>query len=236
MDRGEPQRGQLTQVRSNALSEERSGSRFRAALFLSLLPLLVAASPSLRAQTSTEGSTGAVVGTALLGAYSGTTLGLTGALVPCSTTVHGLTCSRIAAGAGAVVGAVSGAAIGNVDRDFAMDHVRGAAVGAVIGLGTGLVLKELVRQYGWLDAGAGALLGGAIGAAPKGAGIGAASGAVAGIALWALVPAFEPGDVVGLTLMGMAVGGLTQWIIDAARAGDPQGQGIPVTFFSLPVP
>ena len=133
------------------------------------------------------------------------------------------------------MGGISGAAIGNVDRDFAVDHVRGAAVGAAIGLGTGLVLKELVRQYGWLDAGDGAFLGGAIGAAPRGSGIGAASGALTGLALWALVPAFEPGDVVALTLAGLAVGGLTQWIVDASRAGPGGDAGVPVTLFSMPV-
>ena len=132
--------------------------------WLSSLALLVALCGPLEAQ---EGSTAAMFGTAALGAYSGAGLGLLGGLVPCSTTLQGIRCSRLAAGVGGVIGATSGAIIGNVDQDLAKGHLTNAGIGAFIGVGTGLVLKELVRQYGWLDAGAGALIGGAIGAAPR---------------------------------------------------------------------
>lgn len=183
-----------------------------------------------------EGSTAAAVGTAALGAYSGAALGLLGGLVPCSTTLQGLTCSRVAAGVGGAIGGISGAVIGSADRELARLHLRNAGVGAFIGVGTGLVLQELVRQYGWLDAGAGALIGGAIGAAPRGAGLGAGVGAVLGLSLWAVFPNVEPGDAVALTLLGVAVGGLTQWIMDASEAGDSPTGPVPIPFFSITVP
>jgi hypothetical protein len=126
--------------------------------------------------------------------------------------------------------------IGSADQEMGQRHLRNAGIGAFIGAGTGLVLQELVRQYGWLDAGAGALIGGAIGAAPKGAGIGAGIGAAVGVSLWALFPRFEPGDAVALTLLGVAVGGLTQWITDAARAGSSPSDPIPIPLFSVGVP
>ena len=198
------------------------------ALVLALLP------PS--PVSAQEGSAAATFGGGALGAYSGATLGLIGGLVPCSTTIQGLRCSRIAAGVGGIIGATSGAIIGNADRDFAVDHLRNAGIGAFVGVGTGLVLKELVRQYGWLDAGAGALIGGAIGATPRGAGIGAGIGAAVGLSLWALFPKVEPGDAVALTLLGLAAGGLTQWMLDAADAGSSPGGGVPVTLFSIGLP
>lgn len=135
-----------------------------------------------------------------------------------------------------MIGATSGVIIGNADQDFASRHLRNAGVGAFIGAGAGLVLQELVRQYGWLDAGAGALIGGAIGAAPRGAGIGAGVGAVVGVSLWAVVPRVEPGDAVALTLLGVAVGGVTQWVLDAAKAGESPTGPIPVPLFSIGLP
>lgn len=208
------------------------GSSLRAAVLFAAALIPLTSQPA----RSQEGSAAATVGAGALGAYSGAGLGLLGGLVPCSTTTKGLLCSRVAAGVGGVIGATSGAIIGNADQDFARRHLRNAGIGAFVGAGTGLVLQELVRQYGWLDAGAGALIGGAIGAAPKGAGIGAGVGAAVGVSLWAVFPRVEPGDAVALTLLGVAVGGLTQWILDAADAGESPTGPIPVPLFSIGLP
>jgi hypothetical protein len=239
MDRREPEGIELIQALLAEGSARRGpplrtdGRARSAGLVLLLCVVAVGAPPPAAAQ---EGAAFAAVGTAALGAYSGATLGLLGGLVPCSTTLRGLACSRVAAGVGGVIGGISGAVIGSADRDFAKRYVRNAGIGAFIGVGTGLVLQELVRQYGWLDAGAGALIGGAIGAAPKGAGIGGGIGAAVGISLWAIFPMVEPGDAVALTLLGVAVGGLTQWITDAAEAGSSPTGPVPIPLFSIGVP
>ena len=171
-----------------------------------------------------SGSAAAAVGGAALGAFSGIGLGLTGGLVPCGNRVDGLTCARVAGVTGGVVGAVSGAVIGSRDSDLLLDHVGNAAIGAVAGGITGLVLQGLVRHYGWFDTGTGIILGTAFGAAPRGAGLGFAAGAVVGGALYLLLPQVELGDAVGISLLGLAAGGLAEWIQSAADSGS-QGPG-----------
>lgn len=167
------------------------------------------------------------MGTATLGLYSGSALALTGTLVPCSQVTWGLTCSRVAAVAGGVVGAISGGAIGATDRDLALARFRSAGIGAVAGGLTGFILRGLVRQYGWVDAGAGAALGGAVGASARGSAYGFAAGALVGTLLWRAVPSVELADAVGLSLAGLAVGGLGGWVQDALRegqVGEPSSQ------------
>ena len=158
------------------------------------------------------------MGATALGLYSGSALGLTGSLVPCSQRVRGLLCTRISAGVGGLLGGISGAAIGANDSDRAWNHARNAGIGALAGGFTGFLLKDLVRHYGWLDAGAGVMLGAAIGAAPVGAGLGFATGALVGAALWQLVPSFEVADAVGMGLGGLALGGLGSWVVSAVRS------------------
>lgn len=174
--------------------------------------------PHPAAGQESEGSAPAVVGATALGLFSGSALGLTGSLVPCSQRVNGLVCTRISAVAGALVGGASGAIIGATDADQAWAHARNAGFGALAGGITGFILKDLVRHYGWLDAGAGVMLGAAIGAAPVGAGIGFASGAVLGTLLWRVVPSFEVADAVGMGLGGLALGGLGSWIASAVQS------------------
>jgi len=180
-----------------------------------------------------EGSTSAAVGTAALGFYSGSALGLTGSLIPCSQRLAGVRCSRIALSAGGILGATAGAIIGANDLDRAQDHARGAGIGALVGAVSGVVLKRVVRQYGWADAGAVALIGGAVGASPEGAGIGVAAGSVAGGLLWYLIPSFDVADAVSLSLGGMALGALGGWAYSASQAAEGGGGPqfiLPLTF------
>jgi hypothetical protein len=173
---------------------------------------------SLSAQDEV-GTAAAAVGGAALGAFSGLGLGLVGSLVPCGNRVDGLTCARVAGLTGGAIGAASGAVIGARDSDLILDHVGNAAIGAVAGGITGLVLQGLVRHYGWFDTGTGIILGAAFGAAPRGAGIGFATGAVVGGALFLALPQVEMGDAVGISLLGLAAGGLAEWIHSAANSG-----------------
>ena len=188
-----------------------------------LLSPPVAQTSPLQAQ-ETDGSTAGAVGVSALGAYSGTFLGLTGSLVPCSQRASGLLCTRVSAVVGGVLGGASGAVIGANDSDLAWNHARNAGIGAAVGGVTGLFLRRVVRHYGWWDAGAGAVLGAAIGAAPAGAGIGFASGALVGTVLWQAVPSFEVADAVALGLGGMALGGLASWVVSAVNSAEDGGE------------
>jgi hypothetical protein len=62
------------------------------------------------------------------------------------------------------------------------------------------------------------LVGGAVGASGPGAAIGFGAGALTGFVLWKAVPSFEFADAVGLSLVGLAAGGLTGWVVRAADA------------------
>ena len=121
------------------------------------------------------------------------------------------------------MGGASGAVIGANDSDRAWNHARNAGIGAAVGSVTWLFLRRVVRPLGWWDAGAGAVLGAAIGAAPTGAGIGFASGALVGTVLWQAFPSFEVADVVGLGMGGMALGGLASWVISAVNSTEDGG-------------
>ncbi len=209
------------------------GRRWWAAFIFGAALLSAFAAPTrpLRAQEvdgftagSTAGSTAGAVGTAVLGAYSGTFLGLAGSLVPCSQRARGLLCTRISAVVGGVLGGASGAVIGAHNSDRAWNHARNAGIGAAVGSVTGLFLRRVIRPYGWWDAGAGAVLGAAIGAAPMGAGIGFASGALVGTVLWQAFPSFEVADVVGLGMGGMALGGLASWVVSAVDSAEDGGE------------
>ena len=197
---------------------------FRGWRLLLLPPLLLcgggASSPGPLGAQESEGSAAAVVGATALGLYSGSALGLTGSLIPCSQRARGLLCTRLSAVMGGLVGGVSGAVIGANNTDRAWNHARNAGIGALVGGVTGALLKDLVRHFGWLDAGAGVMVGAAVGAAPVGAGLGFASGAVVGAALWRLVPSFEVADAVGLGLGGLALGGLGSWVASAIRSSE----------------
>jgi hypothetical protein len=178
-----------------------------------------------------NGSPGLAWAGGAIGAYSGATMGLGAGLVPCSYRTTGTNCARIAAGLGSMVGASAGAIIGARDQDLMADKVGGMVWGLGIGAGVGWALRGTIRHYGFTDAGAGALVGGAIGAAPHGSAIGFAAGAAVGAALWAIFPSVEVADAVGLSLLGLALGGLGQWTYDAVRAGNLDAGSTDITLF-----
>jgi hypothetical protein len=180
-----------------------------------------------------EGSDAAAFGTAALGFISGSALGLTGSLIPCSRLVEGLRCSRFSLVTGGVLGGVAGGLIGANDMDRAQGHAKGAGFGVLAGAVAGVVLQRAVRHFGWADAGAVALVGGAVGSAPVGAGLGFAAGAVAGGVLWKFIPSFDVAGAVAMSLGGMALGSVGEWIYSASQAtGGNNGPQliVPLTF------
>lgn len=161
---------------------------------------------------SDEGSAGAALGGAILGAYSGSVLGLLGGFGPCNRSLSGARCTRVAAAFGGAVGLASGIRMGLEDPRALDGRFRGAGYGAVAGGLVGYGLSRGVRQYGWFDVGTFLAVGASIGASPAGAGLGFGAGAVVGVLSWMVVPRFKIGDVVGLSLVGLAAGGLASWV------------------------
>ena len=100
---------------------------------------------------------------------------------------------------------------------------RMATARGVLGAVAGVVLKEFVRQYDWPDVAATSVMGLAIGASAEGAGLGFAAGAVTGFLLWRLHPSVGPAGVVAWALAGLAVGGLSDWVVGAAQSGSGAG-------------
>ncbi len=198
-------------------------SRLRAALYGAAL---IFWAPCLALAQVPEGSTGAALGGAALGAFSGSALGLVGSLEPCNRSMRGTRCARMTTALGGAVGLVSGAVLGSRSTGALDDRVRGSATGAVVGALVGFGLKVGVRQYDWPDVAAGAVVGAALGAAPKGAGLGFVAGTAVGGLLWLSGTGYDLPDMIGLSLIGAAVGGLANWVIGAARA---DGEGITLT-------
>jgi len=158
-----------------------------------------------------------------LGLYSSGVLALTGSLIPCTQTLAGVKCVRVAAVAGSAIGLVSGIYLGDASEEFVENRLRGAGYGLIIGSAVGLVLQRVVPHYGFKDIAAFGASGAAIGASPTGAIIGFAAGTFTGAVLWQLIPSFEFADGVGMAIAGMAVGGIASWVIDAADAQSSKG-------------
>ena len=175
-----------------------------------------------RAQEGEGGAWSTVAGGAL-GLYSAGMLAVTGSLIPCTQTLAGVKCVRVAAVSGSAIGLASGIYLGDASEQFVEDRLRGAGYGLLIGSAVGLVLQRVVPHYGFKDIAAFGASGAAIGASPKGAIIGFAAGAFTGSVLWQLIPSFEFADGVGIALAGMAVGGIASWVIDAADAQSGTG-------------
>lgn len=186
------------------------------------LGLLVACALStfageLHAQTY-EGDTWTTVEGAALGLYSGGMLGLVGTMMPCNRTIQGDRCTASGVGTGAAMGMVMGGLIGAQNTNALDIRVEDAGIGALAGAVVGVGLRQAVRQYGWADVGAAALVGGAFGAAPRGSLIGLGAGTVTGAVSWLLVPDSGIADFVMLSLVGAAVGGMVDWTEGAASA------------------
>jgi len=90
-----------------------------------------------------------------------------------------------------------------------------------------LVLKSASERFGWRDVAAVGLFGGAIGSAPLGSAAGFLGGSAVGFVLWGLIDAFETPDLLGAAIAGLALGGITEWLvrgIDAQSSGGPELQ------------
>lgn len=173
--------------------------------------------PSVSGQ-ETQGSTASAVGLGVLGAYSGTVLGLIGAAGPCNRLLSGAVCPRAAAALGGAMGLTAGAVLGSNDSGALKSNFRSAGYGALAGGLVGWGLTRVVRQYRWPDALAFAAVGAAIGAFPKGAGAGFAAGAAVGFLSWMTMPHISVGDAISLALTGLAAGGVVGWVSEAARS------------------
>ena len=194
---------------------------------LGALLALSAGAPGLMAQEK-DGSTGAAIGGALLGAYSGSVFGLLGGFGPCNRTLSGPECPRIALAIGGALGLASGLRMGAEDPDALDGRWRGAGYGGVIGGLVGAGLSLGVRQYGWQDVGMFLAVGAGIGASPAGAGIGFAAGAAVGTLGWMVVPEWKIGDTVAVSLLGLAAGGLAGWVTGTDTRGEQRPLLIPL--------
>jgi len=157
---------------------------------------------------------------AFLGTASGTVLGLLGGVGVCNRTFLGAKCPGVSAAMGGILGGVSGAVLGGEDGGALDDRWRGAGYGAMIGGVVGFGLSRVARQYGWTDVGAFVAVGGAIGASPEGAGAGFGIGAALGTIAWLAIPDLKLGDAVAISVIGLAVGGLADWVMGASRTGN----------------
>jgi hypothetical protein len=182
------------------------------------LGLLLLASPDGAVAQDRDGSAIAALAGGALGLYSGAMLGFTGGIIPCTQGSVGVGCIRWhAAGAGAI-GLVSGALLGAGDAERLGDAALSAGIGFVAGSAAGLVIKPLAQRFGWHDVLTVGLLGGAVGAAPIGSALGFGLGAGAGLILWRAIPGGTFPNAIAVAVAGLALGGLTQWVIEGARA------------------
>jgi hypothetical protein len=157
-------------------------------------------------------------------------LGLTASLIPCAKTLSQLTCGRVSTISGGLIGLGSGTLVGAWDSDRLGGAAKGAAIGFGAGAMVGLVLKEVVRQYGWLDVVSTGAVGMAIGAQPQGSALGLGAGLFVGSVLWLTVPSWGFPDFAAAGLLGLAAGGLAAWIVDAAEANSAGGTGVTIPF------
>jgi len=190
-----------------------------------LVAVAVGALPDAATGQENSSAWRGVVGGAL-GAYSGALLGTIGSVTPCTETYAGPTCVRWSAIAGGAIGLGSGAIIGANSSEDLEKHAIGAGVGFVIGAGAGAVLKPIVQRFSWQDVAAMGLVGGAVGAAPVGSAIGFAAGGLTGFVLWKAVDGVELPNAVAIALGGLAIGGLTEWVVGAADSWSTGGPSV----------
>lgn len=181
------------------------------------MALLAAVTPWHGSAQYVDGSTGHTLAGAALGVYSGATFGLLGSMFPCNRAGDGRRCVVSAASVGGALGIAMGGMIGSQNTEALGSRFRAAGLGVGVGGVAGVVVSQWVHQYGWQDAAALAVVGGAIGAAPYGAMLGLGAGVVAGVVVWGLVPDAGVQDWVVVSLVGLAVGGMVDWADGAAH-------------------
>lgn len=192
---------------------------------------------AVNGSAAAQGSDGAAVAGAALGAYSGFVLGGAAALIPCNQTVSGLGCVRAGALVGTGAGLASGIALGLADSAQIEDAYARAGIGLAAGSLALVALEPFLDRWSWADVAAGGVIGSSIAAAGQGAWIGLAVGSGVGVALWQIVPGAGLPDAVGIGLLGMAFGGIVSWVAEAVD-GDDEGSspGTPIVSIRLPAP
>ena len=181
------------------------------------MALLCAQAPPASGQEPGGSTSSAVLG-GTLGAYSGVVLGLVGATGPCNRLLWGASCPRAAAALGGALGLAAGAVLGSNDTAALDGRLANAGYGALAGGLVGWGLSKVVRQYAWPAPLAFAAVGAAVGASSQGAGEGFAIGAVVGALSWVAIPRFNVGDAISAAVVGLVVGGLSEWISEASRS------------------
>ena len=199
----------------------RTGFRGYQLMALAIVGVGSVAPTALAAQSEEDAA--AALGGAAVGAYSGAILELIGGLSPCNRTIRGTRCVRAATVLGGLVGSTSGAVLSYHAPDALDDRLHGAGLGALVGAAFGYGLKVGIRQYDWPDVSAAAAVGAALGASPVGAGIGFGVGLTVGSVLWLAVPGRGMPEAATLSLAGLAIGGLVDWVLSAATAGGGSG-------------
>jgi len=209
----------------------------RSARLVALILALSGVQPPPASGQVSGGSTASALGGGVVGAYSGAVLGLVGAAGPCNRLLWGAACPRTAAALGGALGLASGAVLGNHDSAAVEGRLENAGYGALAGGLAGFALTAVVRQYAWPDVLAFAAVGAAVGASPEGAGLGFGVGAAVGVLSWLAVPRFNVGDAISTALLGLAAGGIAEWISEAADSRSRSSTSLaPVTSVRLRIP
>lgn len=185
---------------------------------VSVILAFAAALPSGANAQTPEISTGSTLSASLLGVSSGAVLGTLGAIVPCTLTRAGPRCVARIAGMTSLTWATSGLMLGSASPARTGAAWRSAGIGAAAGTVVGLALMPLAQEWTLREALTLGVIGGAIGSAPRGAAIGFGAGAAVGAVTRLVQPRIGLGEVAGVALTGMAVGGMTEWILNARGA------------------
>ena len=166
-----------------------------------------------------DGNVWTTLGGAALGAYSGGVFGTLGGVMPCGYALRPAACSRTWAFSGGVIAGIAGARIGYVNRAELGNLAKTAAIGLGAGVALGAAIAPFMKQhYGVMDVLAIGLIGGAVGASPVGAAIGFGTGLVGGTLLWLVVDEATSQDALQTALLGLAVGGISGWAANALQA------------------
>jgi hypothetical protein len=221
-----PARATGTTVVARYIGESMTSTTRWRALTLAVLAAATLAPRTARAQ---EGSDWARVAGGALGLYSGAVLGTLGGTIPCTQTLAGIGCVRVSGAFGGVVAAIGGVHLGGVDEDAVASAARGAGYGLLIGAAAGFALQRSVQRLGWSEVAAGAIIGSAFGASARGAALGLTAGSLVGAVLYLTVPSFDLPNSIGVAVAGMALGGISSWVIRGVEGHPDAAAAQPVT-------
>ena len=122
--------------------------------------------------------------------------------------------------------------LGSGDSERLGDAAVGAGIGFAAGAVVGIVLKSTTERFGWQDVATVGLFGGSIGSVPLGSAVGLLGGSAVGLALWSLIDDFKSPDLFGAAVAGLALGGITEWLV---RGIDARSGGSNEVTFTMPL-